>query len=151
LTLRTPAVGYFSRRWAAALAESGRVMGTVDEIAEALRPLTLRIALSVRDGVEDAELGRDVGASLMRHGYGTTAVIGPTVTVLLEAFAAEFAPCFSGRSDVADAADLGGRPEAVLRVSATKSAASRSTKRSRRFGPCASRSSPARQMRRCIT
>jgi diguanylate cyclase (GGDEF)-like protein/PAS domain S-box-containing protein len=92
-------------------------MGTVDEIADALRPLTLRIALAVRDDVPDPELGRDVGAALMRHGYGTTAVIGPTLLALLDGFAAELGPSYTGGQELA------GRPEAVVRARVAATAA----------------------------
>ena len=92
LTARTAAVGHFSRRWARALAASGRVTGTDLEIAGMLRPLTLRLARAVRSGRPDAELGPDVGAALLRLGYGATAVIGPTVVTLVDGFVTDFTP-----------------------------------------------------------
>jgi PAS domain S-box-containing protein len=121
VTLASPAVARFSRRWAAALATSGRVMGTVDEVAAALRPLTLRLALAVRDGGADGDLGRDVGATLMRHGYGSTAVIGPTVDVLLDAFVSELGAGLTGDAEPT------GRPAAVLRARAGALAAAIAT------------------------
>jgi diguanylate cyclase (GGDEF)-like protein/PAS domain S-box-containing protein len=90
LTARTAAVGHFSRRWARALAASGRVTGTDLEIAGMLRPLTLRLARAVRSGLPDVELGTDIGAALLQLGYGATAVIGPTVITLVEGFAEDF-------------------------------------------------------------
>jgi diguanylate cyclase (GGDEF)-like protein/PAS domain S-box-containing protein len=87
----TSAVARFSARWAAALAHSGRVTGTDAEIAAELRPLTVRLVAAVHgDGPEDGTLAADVGAALMRLGYGTAAVIGPTVTTLIEHFVQEF-------------------------------------------------------------
>ncbi|HST85614.1 MAG TPA: EAL domain-containing protein [Kineosporiaceae bacterium] len=89
-TTRTAAVRRFSQRWAAALAKSGRVSGTDMEIAGQLRPLTARLAHAVQTGLVDAELPADVGTALVKLGYGTEAVLGPTVVTLLDSFAEDF-------------------------------------------------------------
>jgi diguanylate cyclase (GGDEF)-like protein/PAS domain S-box-containing protein len=91
LTARTIAVGDFSRRWASALARTGRVTGTDLEIAGMLRPLTLRLARAVRSGTADPDLAVDIGTALLELGYGTTAVLGPTMVSLLDGFAEDFA------------------------------------------------------------
>jgi diguanylate cyclase (GGDEF)-like protein/PAS domain S-box-containing protein len=91
LTARTIAIGHFSRRWAGALARTGRVTGTDLEIAGMLRPLTLRLARAVHSGTADPELAVDIGAALLNLGYGTTAVLGPTIVSLLDGFADDFA------------------------------------------------------------
>jgi diguanylate cyclase (GGDEF)-like protein/PAS domain S-box-containing protein len=96
LTTRTAAVGRFSRRWAQALAGTGRTTGTVSEVAARLRPLTLQLACAVRDdALPDSALqdgaGQQIGTALIRLGGGSTAVIGPTVAVLIEAFTADLA------------------------------------------------------------
>jgi diguanylate cyclase (GGDEF)-like protein/PAS domain S-box-containing protein len=89
-TTRTVAVGRFSQRWAAALAKCGRVTGTDLEIAGELHPLTARLAHAVQSGLSDDELASDVGAALLRLGYGTAAVIRPTVSTLMDGFAEDF-------------------------------------------------------------
>jgi diguanylate cyclase (GGDEF)-like protein/PAS domain S-box-containing protein len=96
LTERTPAVRAFSRRWAKALIGSKLVSGTVPELAFELRPLTLRMALAVHAGAPDEGLGRDVGAVLLRQGYGATEVIGPTVRLLGSGLTEEFAAALDG-------------------------------------------------------
>jgi diguanylate cyclase (GGDEF)-like protein/PAS domain S-box-containing protein len=106
------AVNRFSRRWAGALARSGRVTGTDSEIAGELHPLTVRLARAVRDGLLDDALAADVGTALLRLGYGTAAVIGPTVVTLIDGFAEEFAATLGAR----DAELL---QERVLSVAAT--------------------------------
>jgi diguanylate cyclase (GGDEF)-like protein/PAS domain S-box-containing protein len=88
--MRSPAVSRFARRWAAALAQSGRAAGTIPEIADQLRPFTLCLARVVCTGAMDDDLGSDIGLALLRQGHGTTAVIGPTLVALLEGFADDF-------------------------------------------------------------
>jgi diguanylate cyclase (GGDEF)-like protein/PAS domain S-box-containing protein len=115
LTAGSPVVRRFSRRWAAALAESGRVTGVVTEVATELEPLTLRIALVVRDAVDDPELGFDVGTTLLRQGHGATAVVAPTVATLTEDLATDLAPVL--------APSAGGGPGGVPRGRVTAVAA----------------------------
>jgi diguanylate cyclase (GGDEF)-like protein/PAS domain S-box-containing protein len=115
LTIANPAVGRFSRRWAAALAESGRVTGEGADLAAELAPLTLRIAHVVRDGADDPDVGFDVGLALMRHGHGTTTVLAPTITTLADSLADELAPTLPPEPD--------GRPGRVPRERVTAVAA----------------------------
>jgi diguanylate cyclase (GGDEF)-like protein/PAS domain S-box-containing protein len=92
LTTRSVAVGRFARRWADALAGGGRISGTVTEITQELRPLTVRLARAVRDGTVTDALGADIGSSLLQLGFGSTAVIAPTLSVVLDGFAADLTP-----------------------------------------------------------
>jgi diguanylate cyclase (GGDEF)-like protein/PAS domain S-box-containing protein len=92
LTTRSAPVGRFSRRWAAALARTGRVTGTLAEVSTELRPHTLNMAQAVRSGSLEGDQARKVADALMRLGYGTTAVIGPTLETLVRSFATEFGP-----------------------------------------------------------
>jgi diguanylate cyclase (GGDEF)-like protein/PAS domain S-box-containing protein len=96
------AVSRFSRRWAAALARSGRVTGTDSEIAGELRPLAVRLARAVRNGGVHDELAGDVGAALLRLGHGTSAVIGPTVATMIDGFLDEFGPTLGEHADDGD-------------------------------------------------
>ncbi len=64
--------------------------GTDTEITTALHPLTLRLANVIQNGSADAALATDVGHALLRLGYGTSAVIGPTVTAMITGFAEDF-------------------------------------------------------------
>ena len=99
--LSTAAVARFSARWAAALARSGRATGTDAEIAGELYPLTVRLADAIHRGVLDEDLAPDVGTALLRLGYGSTAVIGPTVVTLIDGFAEEFGATVDDQPDSA--------------------------------------------------
>jgi diguanylate cyclase (GGDEF)-like protein/PAS domain S-box-containing protein len=108
LSARTPAVSRFSERWARALTESGRVSGTVAEVAAELHPLTLRLAHAVRDAAFDGdvkpEAGRDVAAALMGR-YRATPVVGPTVAVICSSLAEDFGRAADGWPDAAGLRD----------------------------------------------
>src|SRR4051812_424252 len=80
----------FSRRWARALTGSGLASGTVPELADRLRPLTVRLARAVQTGEPDPGLGHEVGAALLGQGYGGIEVIGPTVRLLGTGLVEEF-------------------------------------------------------------
>lgn len=108
----TAAVRRFSQRWAVALARSGRVTGSDSEIAGELHPLAERLAETVQSGLVDDELASDVGTALLRLGYGTAAVIGPTMFTLVAGYPDEF----GGLDDSPDAT--------VLRERVTAAAAS---------------------------
>jgi diguanylate cyclase (GGDEF)-like protein/PAS domain S-box-containing protein len=90
LVLDDTAVQQFSSRWAAALARSGRVTRSDTKVADELRPLTVRVAHAVQSGEPVDELAADVGTALLKLGYGSTAVIAPTLITLIDGFVDEF-------------------------------------------------------------